>query len=85
LYNQLKIQNGSPDAIEEAKVKLGELKKSKGALLQAAGSGSKDKKKDRLLLKTAKVTRSTCKITKINRSIGHARLWSWRDVLPRTH
>jgi hypothetical protein len=86
LYSRLKTQNDSPDAVEEARLKLGELKKSRGALIQAAGSGSKDKKKDRLLLKTAKVrVQLSLQITQINRGIGHARLWSWGDVLSRTH
>jgi hypothetical protein len=57
-YNQLKAQNDDSSALELAKLKLGELKRSRGAMLQAAG-GSKDKKKDRLLLKTPKVRFST--------------------------
>jgi hypothetical protein len=59
LFNQLKAK-ADPAAgaeLEAARVRLGELKKSRGALLQAAGAGSKDKKKERLLLKTAKVRR----------------------------
>ena len=57
LFNQLKANADPADAnkLEDARVKLGELKKSRGALLQATGAGSKDKKKERLLLKTAKV------------------------------
>jgi len=57
LFNQLKAKADPAEAaeLEAARVKLGELKKSRGALLQAAGAGSKDKKKERLLLKTAKV------------------------------
>jgi histidyl-tRNA synthetase len=56
LFNELRLQNAEPAAVEEAKKKLGELKKSLGALTKAAG-GSKDaKKKERLLLKTAKVS-----------------------------
>jgi len=57
LFNQLKTRADPAEAaeLEVARVRLGELKKSRGALLQAAGAGSKDKKKDRLLLKTAKV------------------------------
>ena len=56
LFNQLKAKADPTGAaeLEAARVKLGELKKSRGALLQAAGAGSKDKKKERLLLKTAK-------------------------------
>jgi len=57
LFNQLKAKADPTDAVqlEAARVKLGELKKSRGALLRAAGAGNKDKKKERLLLKTAKV------------------------------
>lgn len=56
LFNQFKVRADPTEAtdLEAARVKLGELKKSRGALLQASG-GNKDKKKDRLLLKTAKV------------------------------
>ena len=57
LFNQLKARTDPAEAaeLEAARVKLGELKKSRGALLQASGAGSKDKRKERLLLKTAKV------------------------------
>ena len=60
LFNQLKAKADPEGAAElnDAHVKLGELKRARGALLQAAGAGSKDKKKDRLLLKTAKVSGS---------------------------
>ena len=60
LFNQLKAKADPTEAaeLEAARVRLGELKKSRGALLQAAGAGSKDKKKERLLLKTAKVRQS---------------------------
>jgi Zn-dependent oligopeptidase len=56
LFNQLKARADPAEAadLKAAHVKLGELKKSRGALLQASGGG-KDKKKERLLLKTAKV------------------------------
>lgn len=56
LFNQLKARADPAEAadLEAARVKLGELKKSRGAFLQASG-GSKDKKKGRLLLKTGKV------------------------------
>jgi Zn-dependent oligopeptidase len=55
LFNQLKARSEAAEAaeLEAARVKLGELKKSRGALLQASGGGGK--KKERLLLKTAKV------------------------------
>lgn len=55
LLNALRLQNAEDSAVEEAKKKLGELKKSLGALTKAAGGGKDAKKKERLLLKTAKV------------------------------
>lgn len=55
LCQTLVKQNGEPSALEEAKKKLGELKKSLGVLNKAAGGGKDAKKKERLLLKTAKV------------------------------
>jgi histidyl-tRNA synthetase len=60
LFNELRLQNAEPSAIEEIKKKLGELKKSLGALTKAAGGGKDAKKKERLLLKTAKVSPSMC-------------------------
>ncbi|KAG8219254.1 histidine-tRNA ligase [Butyriboletus roseoflavus] len=64
LVNELRLQNTNPTALDAAKKKLGELKKTLGAIGKAetsatAGtSDSKDgKKRDRLLLKTAKGTR----------------------------
>lgn len=88
LYQLLQKQKDDPAALEEARLKLGELKKSKGALMSAAGGGSKDKKKGRLLLKTPKVRTSlrdspTCQL--IILYTGHTRLWVRRDVLSRTH
>lgn len=50
----LKKQQAEGPIVEEAKKKLGELKKSL-ALLQGGGSKDAGKKKERLLLKTAKV------------------------------
>jgi histidyl-tRNA synthetase len=64
LFNQLRLQNAETSVIDEAKKKLGELKKSlalsKGSDSSAAAGVPKDgaKKRERLLLKTAKV--STC-------------------------
>ncbi|KAF7791075.1 hypothetical protein EIP86_002036 [Pleurotus ostreatoroseus] len=56
LFNDARKQGADPAIIEEHKVKLGELKRALGQLMGAGGS--KDaKKKDRLLLKTAKGTR----------------------------
>ena len=56
LFNELRLQNGDPSTVEEVKKKLGELKKSLGALMKAAGGSKDTKKKERLLLKTAKVS-----------------------------
>ena len=64
LVNELRLQNTDLTALDAAKKKLGELKKTLGAIGKAvessvaAGTGdSKDgKKKDRLLLKTAKAS-----------------------------
>lgn len=54
LFNDARKQGTDAAIIEEHKVKLGELKRALGQLMGA--SGSKDtKKRDRLLLKTAKV------------------------------
>lgn len=55
LFNELRVQDAGSPAVEEAKKKLGELKKALGALTKAAGGGKDAKKKERLLLKTAKV------------------------------
>lgn len=63
LVNELRLQNTDATVLDAAKKKLGELKKTLGAIgKQESASGlagtsdSKDgKKKDRLLLKTAKV------------------------------
>ncbi|KAE9407866.1 histidyl-tRNA synthetase [Gymnopus androsaceus JB14] len=66
LFNELRLSGTNPAGLEEVKKKLGELKKSLGQARKAAaaessaGSGTKDaagKKKDRILLKTAKGTR----------------------------
>ncbi|KAF8239038.1 hypothetical protein L208DRAFT_1386905, partial [Tricholoma matsutake] len=57
-FNDLRKQNAAPALLDEAKKKLGDLKKSL-ALSQAA-SVEKDvggKKRERLMLKTAKGTR----------------------------
>ncbi|KAI9569547.1 hypothetical protein HD554DRAFT_2091947, partial [Boletus coccyginus] len=59
--NELRLQNTDPTALDAAKKKLGELKKTFGAIGKAGAAGTSDskdgKKKDRLLLKTAKGTR----------------------------
>lgn len=53
VFNDLRLNNADPVALDEAKKRLGELKKA----LAAASGASKDsgKKRERLLLKTAKV------------------------------
>ncbi|EIN14323.1 hypothetical protein PUNSTDRAFT_129962 [Punctularia strigosozonata HHB-11173 SS5] len=51
-FSELRKQNAEPALVEEAKTKLGQLKQS-FALLYGGGKGA-DKKKERLLLKTAK-------------------------------
>lgn len=64
LVNELRLSNTDPTALDAAKKRLGELKKTLAAIGKAeatagaAGSSeSKDgKKKERLLLKTAKVS-----------------------------
>ncbi|KAJ7292628.1 hypothetical protein C8J57DRAFT_1041644 [Mycena rebaudengoi] len=59
LFNQLRLQNAEPSVLDEAKKKLGELKRSLATSKNSGESGSKDasKKRERLLLKTAKGTR----------------------------
>ncbi|KAF7976190.1 hypothetical protein HWV62_7360 [Athelia sp. TMB] len=57
LFNELRQQNADASLIEAAKQKLGDLKRSLGALTKAAGGDKDTKKKERLLLKTAKGTR----------------------------
>ncbi|TFK56420.1 histidyl-tRNA synthetase [Heliocybe sulcata] len=56
LVNELRTTNADPAALDEAKKKLGELKKMI-ALSKGAGGSKEVKKKERLLLKTAKGTR----------------------------
>lgn len=66
LLNELRLQNTDAAALDAAKKKLGELKKTLGAIgkaetspgLAGTSDGKDGKKKDRLLLKTAKVSRA---------------------------
>ncbi len=54
--NELRKQGADNAAVEEAKKRLGELKRNLALLQHAAGAGGKgEKKKERMLLKTAKV------------------------------
>ncbi|KIY50012.1 histidyl-tRNA synthetase [Fistulina hepatica ATCC 64428] len=58
IFNDLRLKDSNPGALDEAKKKLGDLKRALGVATAASGSGAKDgKKKERLLLKTAKGTR----------------------------
>lgn len=86
LVKELGLQNAEASALEEAKKKLGELKKSLGTLTKAAGGGKDTKKKERLLLKTAKVSlpRSISVLARLTRCdtlcsmiIGNTGLWPW--------
>lgn len=53
--NDLRLQNADAASIDAAKKRLGELKKTMAAIASAGGSKDAGKKKERLLLKTAKV------------------------------
>ncbi|KAG2066985.1 histidyl-tRNA synthetase [Suillus decipiens] len=55
--NDLRLQNADAASIDAAKKRLGELKKTMAAMNSASGSKDAGKKKERLLLKTAKGTR----------------------------
>ncbi|KAG1750296.1 hypothetical protein EDD22DRAFT_916582 [Suillus occidentalis] len=55
--NDLRLQNADVASIDAAKKRLGELKKAMAAINSAGGSRDAGKKKERLLLKTAKGTR----------------------------
>jgi histidyl-tRNA synthetase len=68
LFNELRLQNVEPSVLDEAKKKLGELKKSLALLKGAGGSKDAGKKRERLLLKTAKVCASVCTIVQISYS-----------------
>lgn len=56
--NDLRLQNADASSIDAAKKRLGELKKTMAAMNIASGSKDAGKKKERLLLKTAKVCSS---------------------------
>ncbi len=55
LFNKLRDEKTDPALLDETKKRLGELKKSQAVLKNAASGGKEVKKKERLLLKTAKV------------------------------
>jgi histidyl-tRNA synthetase len=52
--NDLRLQNADASSIDAAKKRLGELKKTMAAMNSAGGSKDAGKKRERLLLKTAK-------------------------------
>lgn len=74
LVNKLKDEKAEGSAFEDARKKLGELKKSL-ALLKNAASGGREtaKKKERLLLKTAKVLQTMSPLSKTIQLITIAR------------
>jgi histidyl-tRNA synthetase len=55
IFNDLRTKNTDLAAVDEAKKKLAELKKYLHSLSGTAGAKDAGKKKERLLLKTAKV------------------------------
>jgi hypothetical protein len=55
LLNELRLGNADATVVDEAKKKLGELKKSLALLKGAGGGKDTGKRKERLLLKTPKV------------------------------
>lgn len=57
LLNDLLKQQADPAIVDEVKKKLGNLKKT---LAQVAGGSKDSKKKERLLLKTPKVSPANC-------------------------
>ncbi len=89
LFNNLRTQNADANLIEEAKRKLGELKKAQG-VLNAKGKDKKTEgegeKKDRILLKTAKVRRlDDIGAFKADLAAGNKRLWTVGNALSSTH
>jgi histidyl-tRNA synthetase len=60
LLNDLRLKHADPSAVDEAKKKLGGLKKSLASLNAGGNVANKDagKKRERMLLKTAKVIAS---------------------------
>ena len=56
LLNDLRLKQAEPSVLDDVKKKLGELKRSLAALNSAAGGKDAGKRRERLLLKTAKVT-----------------------------
>ncbi|KAI0800493.1 histidyl-tRNA synthetase [Fomes fomentarius] len=64
LVNDLRKQQAEGAAVEEAKKKLGELKRTLAQVQHAAGGGAREKKKERMLLKTPKVRSLVCSGTR---------------------
>ncbi len=86
-FNDARKQGADAAIIEGHKKKLGDLKRALGQL--QGGSKDAGKKKERLLLKTAKVCPThipsifPLKLTRFcTICVGHKRLWSCRDALP---
>ena len=90
-FNQLRLdKDGDANAIDESKKKLGDLKKklgeSKKAAAQVVAGGSKDesssvadaKKRERMLLKTAKVSRrwDRVRMSESDDRAGNKGLWT---------
>lgn len=88
LFNELRLKNAEASVQDEAKKKLGDLKKSLALLKGSGGSKDAGKKRERLMLKTAKVRTPLGQhrhdLTYSTRLAGYAGLRSRRDVLPRT-
>jgi len=59
LLNELRLNRADAAAVDEVKKKLGELKRSLASLNSGGGAKDAGKKKERLLLKTAKVSAHT--------------------------
>ena len=90
LFNDLRINPATPvAALEQAKKQLGDLQRALGVLKKkeekkdGAEQDSKDptKKKERLLLKTAKVGIFQEISSRAHHISGHTRLFSCRNVL----
>ena len=84
LFNDLRAQKADAATLDEAKKRLADLKKQLGQSKAAAGVKGGGKKRERLLLKTAKVRPlrdRTAARHLLSQSPGHARLRPRGDVL----